>query len=69
MGVSFDSNSSLCALQAISELMNEEAVLYKEKINFKLPGAKGQSLHDEHEVGFHHLICTKVGTSSNSVKD
>lgn len=27
--------------QAISELMGEPAVLYKEKINFKLPGAKG----------------------------
>eukprot|EP00117_Sycon_ciliatum_P023409 scpid63735/ scgid19909/ len=33
--------------RAISELMGEEAILYKEKINFKLPGAKGFPPHQD----------------------
>ncbi|XP_065179696.1 2-aminoethylphosphonate dioxygenase-like [Sycon ciliatum] len=33
--------------EAVSELINEPAVLYKEKINFKFPGAKGFPAHQD----------------------
>ncbi len=34
-------------LQLISELMNEKAILFKEKINYKLPGGNGFAPHQD----------------------
>lgn len=38
--------------QAMSELFGEPAVLFKEKINFKLPGADGFEPHQDHQAGW-----------------
>lgn len=38
--------------QAISELFGEPAVLFKEKINFKLPGGGGFEPHQDHQAGW-----------------
>ena len=37
---------------ASSELFGEEAVLYKDKINFKLPGGDGFELHQDQQAGW-----------------
>ncbi|MEL0020119.1 MAG: phytanoyl-CoA dioxygenase family protein [Rickettsiales bacterium] len=37
---------------ATSELLGEEAVLYKDKINFKLPGGDGFELHQDQQAGW-----------------
>lgn len=34
-------------IRILSELMNEEAILYKEKINFKMPGGGGFAAHQD----------------------
>jgi len=38
--------------QMVSELMGETAILYKEKINFKLPGGDGFEPHQDHAAGW-----------------
>jgi ectoine hydroxylase-related dioxygenase (phytanoyl-CoA dioxygenase family) len=38
--------------QAVSELFGEEAVLFKEKINFKLPGGDGFREHQDVQAGW-----------------
>src|SRR5699024_10188700 len=38
--------------EAVSELFGEPAVLFKEKINFKLPGADGFKPHQDHQAGW-----------------
>ncbi len=38
--------------QAVSELFGEPAVLFKEKINFKLPGGGGFEPHQDHQAGW-----------------
>lgn len=38
--------------QAVSELFGEAAVLFKEKINFKLPGGGGFEPHQDHQAGW-----------------
>jgi len=60
-------------LETISDLFQEPAVTYKEKINFKFPGAQGFEPHQDHAAGwwrYGHTIhitmlvcidrCTKV---------
>ena len=37
---------------AASDLFSEEAVLYKDKINFKLPGGDGFKLHQDQQAGW-----------------
>tara|TARA_B100000676_G_scaffold5582_1_gene5139 strand:- start:1387 stop:2151 length:765 start_codon:yes stop_codon:yes gene_type:complete len=37
---------------ATSELLGEDAVLYKDKINFKLPGGSGFELHQDQQAGW-----------------
>ena len=37
---------------AVSDLLGEEAVLYKDKINFKLPGGDGFKLHQDQQAGW-----------------
>jgi len=45
--------------QAVSELFGEEAVLFKDKINFKLPGGDGFKEHQDVQAGWDDLpICT-----------
>ncbi len=39
-------------LGAVSELFGEPAVLFKEKINFKLPGGGGFKLHQDQQAGW-----------------
>eukprot|EP01098_Paradermamoeba_levis_P000770 TRINITY_DN10899_c0_g1_i1.p1 TRINITY_DN10899_c0_g1~~TRINITY_DN10899_c0_g1_i1.p1 ORF type:complete len:257 (-),score=62.77 TRINITY_DN10899_c0_g1_i1:124-894(-) len=39
-------------LQIVSELFGEPAVLYKEKINFKLPGGDGFKAHQDAQAGW-----------------
>eukprot|EP01104_Vermistella_antarctica_P011065 TRINITY_DN303_c0_g1_i2.p1 TRINITY_DN303_c0_g1~~TRINITY_DN303_c0_g1_i2.p1 ORF type:complete len:268 (+),score=75.79 TRINITY_DN303_c0_g1_i2:34-804(+) len=36
----------------VSELLGEESILYKEKINFKLPGGDGFKPHQDHAAGW-----------------
>jgi ectoine hydroxylase-related dioxygenase (phytanoyl-CoA dioxygenase family) len=38
--------------QAVSELLGEEAVLFKDKINFKLPGGDGFKEHQDVQAGW-----------------
>ncbi len=38
--------------QAVSDLFDEPAVLFKEKINFKLPGGGGFEPHQDHQAGW-----------------
>ena len=38
--------------RAVSELLGEEAVLFKEKINFKLPGGEGFKAHQDSQAGW-----------------
>jgi ectoine hydroxylase-related dioxygenase (phytanoyl-CoA dioxygenase family) len=44
---------------AISELFGEPAVLFKEKINFKLPGGDGFKPHQDHQAGWweYNTLC------------
>ena len=47
-------------LDAISQLMGEPAVLYKEKINYKYPGGAGYAAHQDapaYEFIQHHVTC------------
>ena len=37
---------------ATSDLLGEEAILYKDKINFKLPGGDGFKLHQDQQAGW-----------------
>lgn len=37
---------------AVSDLLGEDAVLYKDKINFKLPGGDGFKLHQDQQAGW-----------------
>ena len=37
---------------ATSDLLGEEAILYKDKINFKLPGGDGFELHQDQQAGW-----------------
>ncbi len=49
--------------QAVSELFGEEAVLFKDKINFKLPGGDGFKEHQDVQAGwdaFAHLHITAM---------
>lgn len=45
--------------QAIAELFGEPAVLFKEKINFKLPGGDGFKPHQDHQAGWweYNTLC------------
>lgn len=56
------------------QLLGEEAVLYKEKINFKMPGADGFKPHQDHAAGWwlhgqtahlSTLICIDPATEAN----
>ena len=38
--------------QAVSELFGEPAVLFKDKINFKLPGGDGFKAHQDVQAGW-----------------
>ena len=38
--------------RAVSELLGDEAVLFKEKINFKLPGGQGFKAHQDAQAGW-----------------
>ncbi|NEP56473.1 MAG: phytanoyl-CoA dioxygenase family protein [Symploca sp. SIO2G7] len=38
--------------QSVSELLGETAVLFKEKINFKMPGGKGFTPHQDAQAGW-----------------
>ena len=38
--------------EAVGELLGEPAVLFKEKINFKLPGGDGFKPHQDHQAGW-----------------
>ena len=38
--------------QAVSELFGEPAVLFKDKINFKLPGGDGFAAHQDAQAGW-----------------
>jgi ectoine hydroxylase-related dioxygenase (phytanoyl-CoA dioxygenase family) len=44
---------------AISDLFGEPAVLFKEKINFKLPGGDGFKPHQDHQAGWweYNTLC------------
>jgi hypothetical protein len=49
--------------QAVSELFGEEAVLFKDKINFKLPGGDGFRAHQDVQAGwddYAHLHITAM---------
>ena len=43
----FDFLNDRCKLALLSQLMEEPAILFKEKINFKLPGGKGFKRHQD----------------------
>jgi 2-aminoethylphosphonate dioxygenase len=45
--------------EAASELFGEAAVLFKEKINFKLPGGDGFKPHQDHQAGWweYNTLC------------
>ena len=40
-------------LEAVSQLLGEKAVLFKDKINFKLPGGGGFKVHQDAQAGWH----------------
>ncbi|MEN8133196.1 MAG: phytanoyl-CoA dioxygenase family protein [Pseudomonadota bacterium] len=42
--------------QAVSDLFGEPAVLFKEKINFKLPGGGGFEPHQDHQAGWGNYV-------------
>jgi ectoine hydroxylase-related dioxygenase (phytanoyl-CoA dioxygenase family) len=44
--------NSASFLGLLSQLLKEPAVLYKEKINFKLPGGEGFDPHQDHAAGW-----------------
>lgn len=52
-------------LQGLSQLMAEQAVLFKEKINFKLPGGRGFAAHQDAPAfaafGQHYHITAMIG--------
>jgi hypothetical protein len=40
-------------IDAVSELLGERAVLFKDKINFKMPGGAGFKVHQDAQAGWH----------------
>jgi ectoine hydroxylase-related dioxygenase (phytanoyl-CoA dioxygenase family) len=40
------------AIEALSELLGEPPVLFKEKVNFKLPGCRADKLHQDQSAGW-----------------
>ena len=55
-------------IQAISELFGEPAVLFKEKINYKLPGGAGFAPHQDvtaYKYGTVHITCLIAVDDSN----
>lgn len=46
--------------QAVSELLNEPAVLFKDKINFKLPGGDGFREHQDVQAGWNEFADVHV---------
>jgi 2-aminoethylphosphonate dioxygenase len=61
-------------LDTIGDLFEEDAVTYKEKINFKLPGAQGFEPHQDHAAGWWRyghtihitmLVCVDPCTAAN----
>ena len=57
----------------VSELLGEPAVLFKDKVNFKLPGGGGFEPHQDHQAGWWDyatlfvsaLICIDAATAEN----
>mgnify|MGYP000037979767 CR=1 FL=1 len=39
-------------IEFVSDLIAEDVILFKEKINFKLPGADGFAAHQDHQAGW-----------------
>ena len=58
---------------AVSDLLGEEAVLFKDKINFKLPGGDGFKAHQDAQAGWNTygsyyitaLVCIDAATLEN----
>jgi 2-aminoethylphosphonate dioxygenase len=59
--------------QPISQLLNEDAVLFKEKINFKMPGGDGFKPHQDSQAGWEDyasyfisvMVCIDEATIEN----
>ena len=43
--------------KAVGDLIEEEAVIYKEKINFKYPGGTGYTAHQDGPAGYFPYFC------------
>jgi len=60
-------------LAAVSQLFGEQALLYKEKINFKLPGGEGFAPHQDHAAGWwlygHKLHISVLVTIDEATKE
>jgi len=60
-------------ISVLSQLFDEEAILYKEKINFKLPGGEGFSPHQDHAAGWwlygHKLHISVLVTIDEATKE
>ncbi len=41
-----------CLIQVLNQLLGEEAILFKEKVNFKLPGGRGFEPHQDIQPGW-----------------
>ncbi|MEA3413692.1 MAG: phytanoyl-CoA dioxygenase family protein [Pseudomonadota bacterium] len=59
--------------QAVAELFGEPAVLFKEKVNFKLPGGDGFKPHQDHQAGWGDyadlFISVLVGIDRSTVEN
>lgn len=60
-------------LQRISELFGEQAVLFKEKINFKMPGGNGFTPHQDAQAGWNDyaslFITVLIGIDESTVEN
>ncbi len=58
---------------AVAELLGEPAVLYKDKINFKLPGGGGFELHQDQQAGWNayadYFITAMVSIDESTVEN
>lgn len=59
--------------EAVAELFGEPAVLFKEKVNFKLPGGDGFKPHQDHQAGWgdyaNLFISVLVGIDRSTVEN
>jgi len=69
-GKTFDSEGFL---EFVSQLFGEQSCLYKEKINFKLPGGEGFAPHQDHAAGWwlygHKLHISVLVTIDEATKE